>query len=73
MMDGGVRRGKDVFKAIACGASLVGIGRPYLWGLSAFGQEGVEMVLKLLQAELKVAMQQTGVRSISEISRAQLL
>lgn len=73
MMDGGVRRGKDVFKALAKGASLVGIGRPYLWGLSAFGQEGVEMVLKLLNAELKLAMQQTGVKSISEISKAQLL
>ena len=72
MMDGGVRRGKDVFKAIAKGASLVGIGRPYLWGLSAFGQEGVEMVLKLLNAELKLAMQQTGVKSISEISESQL-
>ena len=50
MMDGGVRRGKDIFKAIALGASLVGIGRPYLWGLSAFGQEGVEVVLQLLNA-----------------------
>jgi len=73
MMDGGVRRGKDVFKAIARGASLVGIGRPYLWGLSAFGQEGVEMVLKLLNAELKLTMQQTGVKSISEITGSQLL
>ena len=73
MMDGGVRRGKDVFKAIARGASLVGIGRPYLWGLSAFGQEGVEMVLKLLTAELKLAMQQTGVKSVSEINGSQLL
>ncbi len=72
MMDGGIRRGKDVFKAIAKGASLVGIGRPYLWGLSAFGQEGVEMVLKLLNAELKLAMQQTGVKSISEINESQL-
>ncbi|HAA22652.1 MAG TPA: alpha-hydroxy-acid oxidizing enzyme, partial [Cytophagales bacterium] len=73
MMDGGVRRGKDVFKALARGASMVGIGRPYLWGLSAFGQEGVEVVLKLLQAELKLAMQQTGVASVSEISGAHLL
>ena len=73
MMDGGVRRGKDVFKAIAKGASMVGIGRPYLWGLSAFGQEGVEMVLKLLTAELKLAMQQTGVKTISEINGSQLL
>lgn len=73
MMDGGVRRGKDVFKAIAKGANMVGIGRPYLWGLSAFGQEGVEMVLNLLNAELKLAMQQTGVKSIAEISESQLL
>ena len=73
MMDGGVRRGKDIFKAIAKGADLVGIGRPYLWGLSAFGQEGVEVVLKLLIAELKLAMQQTGVQSIAEINHSQLV
>lgn len=73
MMDGGVRRGKDVLKAIAYGASMVGIGRPYLWGLSAFGQEGVETVLKLLNAELVLAMQQTGAKSLAEIDQSMLV
>jgi 4-hydroxymandelate oxidase len=69
-VDGGVRRGADVFKALALGAKAVGIGRPYLWGLGAFGQAGVERVLELLQGELKLAMANCGTQKISDISRA---
>jgi len=69
-MDGGVRRGTDVFKALALGAKAVGIGRPMLWGLGAFGQAGVDQVLAILQAELKLAMGNCGTRTLSDISRA---
>lgn len=72
MIDGGIRRGSDVFKALALGAKAVGIGRPYIWGLSAFGQPGVERVLEILRAELTLTMRQMGTRSIKDISRASL-
>ena len=52
LVDGGVRRGTDAFKALAYGARAVGIGRPYTWGLATYGQEGVERVLDILNAEL---------------------
>jgi isopentenyl diphosphate isomerase/L-lactate dehydrogenase-like FMN-dependent dehydrogenase len=67
MIDGGFRRGSDIFKALALGASAVGIGRPYLWGLAAFGQPGVERVLDILRRELNLMMGQTGARSLKEI------
>ncbi|NMM47889.1 alpha-hydroxy acid oxidase [Marinigracilibium pacificum] len=73
ILDGGIRRGGDIFKALALGASAVGIGRPYLWGLAAFGQPGVEMVLKILKEEFKLVMKQTGTRSISEINKGSLV
>ena len=60
LMDGGVRRGSDVFKALALGADAVGIGRPYIWGLASFGQEGVERVLEILRSELTIDMRQAG-------------
>lgn len=66
--DGGFRRGTDVFKAMALGATSVGIGRPYIWGLGAFGQEGVEAVLGLLRKEFEVAMKQSGTTSLSAIN-----
>lgn len=72
MVDGGVRRGADILKALALGASAVGIGRPYLWGLGAFGQEGVETVLELLIAEFELAMKQTGTSSIAQINSSLL-
>ena len=59
-VDGGVRRGTDVFKALALGAKAVGIGRPFLWGLGAFGQAGVDRVLEILQGELKLVMGNCG-------------
>ena len=52
LVDGGFRRGTDIFKALAMGARAVCIGRPYVWGLAAFGQPGVEAVLDILRREL---------------------
>src|SRR5580658_7377608 len=73
LVDGGVRRGTDAFKALALGASAVGIGRPYAWGLAAFGQDGVERVLDILNLELHLAMVGCGARSVAEISSASLI
>lgn len=70
MIDGGIRRGSDAFKALALGAKAVGIGRPYLWGLSAFGQAGVERVIEILRTELSLVMRQCGTPSIEQITRA---
>lgn len=69
ILDGGIRRGTDIFKALALGARAVGIGRPYIWGLSAFGQPGVERVLDLLRAELTLTMRQAGVPSVRQIGK----
>lgn len=66
-VDGGIRRGTDVFKALALGASGVGIGRPYAWGLAAFGQPGVEAVLDILNRELLSIMRQAGTPTIADI------
>ena len=68
IIDSGFRRGTDVVKALAIGAQAAGIGRPYLWGLGAFGQEGVERVLELMRTETRAAMQQCGVRSVKELN-----
>jgi len=69
-VDGGFRRGTDVFKALALGATAVGVGRPILWGLGSFGQAGVDRVLEILQAELKMAMGNCGTRTVADITRA---
>jgi len=69
-VDGGVRRGTDVFKALALGAKAVGIGRPMLWGLGAFGQAGVDRVLEILQAELKLVMGNCGTQNVAAIDRS---
>ena len=71
-IDGGIRRGTDVFKALALGATAVGIGRPYIWGLSSFGQAGVERVIDLLNRELRIVMQQMGTAKIADISRSSI-
>lgn len=73
MLDGGIRRGTDIFKALALGAAAVGIGRPFLWGLAAFGQPGVEMVLTILRRELELTMSQAGVRTLRDIQRTHVV
>jgi isopentenyl diphosphate isomerase/L-lactate dehydrogenase-like FMN-dependent dehydrogenase len=67
LMDGGIRRGTDVLKAMALGAHAVLIGRPYVWGLAAFGQVGVQRVVELLQAEFKLSMALAGKPNIASI------
>jgi 4-hydroxymandelate oxidase len=69
LMDGGIRRGTDVLKALALGAQAVLIGRPYLWGLAVNGAGGVEQVVEMLRAEFEVAMALCGVTSLSRIDR----
>ena len=72
LMDGGIRRGTDILKALALGASAVLIGRPYVYGLGAAGAEGVERVLNILRAELVMAMGLTGRMTIESIDRSVL-
>jgi 4-hydroxymandelate oxidase len=73
LVDGGFRRGTDIFKALALGAKAVGLGRPYIWGLSAFGQDGVERVLDILHTELTLTMRQMGAPTVREITRAHVV
>jgi 4-hydroxymandelate oxidase len=73
MVDGGIRRGTDVYKALAFGARAVGIGRPYIWGLSAFGQPGVEKVIDILRGEFELTMKQCGARSLAEVTRSSVM
>jgi len=73
IVDGGIRRGTDIFKALALGATAVGIGRPHAWGLAAFGQPGVEAVLEILRRELKTIMRQAGTISVDKVSRNYLV
>ena len=68
-LDGGVRRGTDVFKALALGAAAVGMGRPVLWGLGAFGQPGVERVLEIVQHELRITMGSNGCVKIADVTK----
>ncbi|MCC5794950.1 MAG: alpha-hydroxy-acid oxidizing protein [Chromatiales bacterium] len=72
LVDGGIRRGSDMFTALALGATAVCIGRPYLWGLGAFGEAGVARVLELLDAELVRIMQFAGVTALDGIGRGML-
>lgn len=67
LVDSGFRRGTDIFKALALGATAVCIGRPYVWGLAAFGQPGVEAVLDMLRRELEIVMRQAGTSSLARI------
>jgi 4-hydroxymandelate oxidase len=70
LVDSGFRRGSDIVKALAIGANAVCIGRPYLWGLGAFGQPGVERVLTILRAETRAAMAQIGAPSLKDLTPA---
>jgi 4-hydroxymandelate oxidase len=69
LMDGGIRRGTDVLKAIGLGAQAVMVGRPAAWGLAAAGEEGVANVLEILRDEFDLAMALSGCRSVREIRR----
>jgi len=67
LIDSGFRRGTDIAKALCMGATGVCVGRPYIWGLGAFGQPGVERVLELLRLELRAIMQQLGAPTIKHL------
>jgi 4-hydroxymandelate oxidase len=73
LIDSGFRRGTDIVKALCMGAKGVAFGRPYLWGLGAFGQAGVERVLDILRTELTVAMQQAGAPSIKDLKPSMVM
>lgn len=70
MIDGGFRRGTDILKALALGAKAVAVARPYLYGLAAFGQRGVERVIELLKTELALDMGLAGAANIASIDRS---
>lgn len=72
-IDGGIRRGTDIFKALALGATAVGIGRPQVWGLAAFGQPGVEAVIDILNRELTTMMRHAGTPTIASITGASVV
>ncbi|KGO40213.1 Aldolase-type TIM barrel [Penicillium expansum] len=71
-VDGGIRRGSDIFKALALGASFCFIGRIPFWGLAYNGQEGVELAIRILRQELRITMALAGCRTISEIQKCYL-
>jgi 4-hydroxymandelate oxidase len=73
LIDGGVRRGTDVLKALGLGATAVGIGRPYVWGLASFGEAGVDRVLQILDDEFITIMRQVGALNIKQITRANVV
>ena len=72
MVDGGIRRGTDVLKALAMGAQAVLIGRPYLYGLSAAGSDGIARVIEILRTEFKSAMAQTGHTTVNQVDHSAL-
>ncbi len=73
ILDGGIRRGTDIFKGLALGATATGIGRPYIWGLASFGQEGVETVLAILRREFEMVMRQAGTTSVKSITKSYIV
>jgi L-lactate dehydrogenase (cytochrome) len=73
LLDGGVRRGGDVLRALALGAKAVLIGRPYVWGLAIAGQDGVSYMLEMLRAEVQRSMQLMGCASVHDLDRSWLM
>ena len=73
LLDGGIQRGTDVFKALALGATAVGIGRPQAWGLAPYGQAGVEAVLDIYMRELRMIMRQAGTPTVAAITRDRVI
>jgi L-lactate dehydrogenase (cytochrome) len=73
LLDGGIRRGSDVVKAVALGARAVMIGRAYLWGLAASGQRGVENVLDVLRGGIDSALMGLGLASVHDLSPTDIL
>ena len=73
VFDSGIRRGSDIFKALSMGATAVCVGRPYLWGLGAFGQPGVERVMDILRTELYGVMQQMGAPNVAAIKKEMVI
>lgn len=67
-VDGGIRRASDIFKAVALGAKAVGIGRPFLYAMSSYGQPGVERAIQLLQDEMEMVMRLMGAPTIPDIT-----
>ncbi len=73
ILDGGIRRGTDIVKALALGANSVAVGRPYLYGLAAGGEAGVSKAIEILESEFRRAMVLMGKRNIAELSEADVL
>lgn len=73
LVDGGIRRGTDVFVALALGATAVMVGRPYIWAMAAAGASGVAHVLHILRTELEVAMALAGCRNLEEVKAVELM
>ena len=72
-MDGGIRCGQDILKAIAMGAQGTYIGRPYIYGLGAYGEKGVKLTLELIQKELDISMALCGYKNIQDVDSSAIL
>jgi 4-hydroxymandelate oxidase len=69
LIDGGIRRGTDVFKALALGAKAVGVGRPIIWGLAVDGEQGAKHVLDILRKDFELTMRLCGCATIEDIKK----